>query len=446
MQELREARQLGADQQKVLESVKRYYGEVIKKTTDLKAATCLTGQAPHPLVRQALVKVPEEIKDTYYGQACCEALERTSALAGKGNMGQMEGGAAQSERRAQLYLLHAKSYPQLKLTRSMWVLDLGSGSGRDAYVCAALVGEGGSVTGVDMTAAQLEIARRHADAYCREALGYKQARAWNGMEEHALCTGRGGRRGGRGPAAVNAARARTPRPNLRFVEGEIENLKRAGLGDESFDLVISNCVVNLSPDKAAVLREAHRVLAPGGEMHFSDIYVAEQIQDKAAVAALAAALGGAAFYSITYRLFKLPAALEAGGGEDYGQAARYKGTIPGSPVAYALDARHAFPAGKWTLVSGNTAAMLGESWLAPHFEVLGDRSRHYGAFAGDAAPGAAPAPPTAGEASLALCAAAAAPACCDAAPAAAPATSPAATKPAKAGGWCAFAPAAPAEA
>lgn len=55
---------------------------------------------------------------------------------------------------------HAPTHPP----RS--VLDLGSGSGRDCYVCAALVGEQGSVTGVDMTPAQLEVARRHADEYC----------------------------------------------------------------------------------------------------------------------------------------------------------------------------------------------------------------------------------------------------------------------------------------
>lgn len=53
-------------------------------------------------------------------------------------------------------------------------------------------------------------------------------------------------------------------------QGEIEKL--VGISDESQDLVISNCVINLSPDKASVLREVYRVLAPGGEMYFSDVY------------------------------------------------------------------------------------------------------------------------------------------------------------------------------
>jgi arsenite methyltransferase len=109
-----------------------------------------------------------------------------------------------------------------------------SGSGRDCYVAAALVGERGSVTGVDMTPPLLEVARKHADAWAAH-LGYKA-------------------------------------PNMRFLEGRIEALGDAGLADGCMDLMISNCVVNLSPDKRAVLREAHRVLRDGGEMFFSDVY------------------------------------------------------------------------------------------------------------------------------------------------------------------------------
>ena len=80
--------------------------------------------------------------------------------------------------------------------RNLRVLDLGSGSGRDCYVCAALVGLNGTVTGVDMTKEQLDVARRHVDAYTRDVLGY-------------------------------------PATNMRFVEGHIEDLKSAGIADDA---------------------------------------------------------------------------------------------------------------------------------------------------------------------------------------------------------------------
>lgn len=214
------------------------------------------------------------------------------------------------------------------------------------------------------------------------------------------------------------------RPNLSFVKGNIEFLDEAGLADESFDLVISNCVINLSPDKPRCVQEAYRVLAPGGEMYFSDVYcdrrLPEDVQkhevlwgeciagalyvedfrrlaqatgftDPRVLHAapievndpeLLAVVGDAKFYSITYRLFKLPGLLEDKC-EDYGQYAIYKGTIPGQESAYQLDDHHRIEKNKPFLVCGNTAAMLGEkgmSWLSDHFEIHGDRSVHYGLF------------------------------------------------------------------
>ena len=105
---------------------------------------------------------------------------------------------------------------------------MGSGSGRDCYVAAKLVGEDGHVTGVDMTDAQLKVARKHVESYCVGTLGYAKS-------------------------------------NMTFVKGEIENLRGAGLEEEKIDLAISNCVVNLSPDKLAVLQGVYRALANGGE-------------------------------------------------------------------------------------------------------------------------------------------------------------------------------------
>ena len=104
------------------------------------------------------------------------------------------------------------------------VLDLGSGAGLDAFVARRIVGEEGEVIGVDMTPEMNTKARANA-----ETLGYE---------------------------------------NVRFLEGDIEALP---LEDDTIDVVISNCVLNLVPDKARAFAEMYRVLRPGGHFCVSDI-------------------------------------------------------------------------------------------------------------------------------------------------------------------------------
>jgi arsenite methyltransferase len=110
------------------------------------------------------------------------------------------------------------------------VLDLGSGSGTDSFVAALHTGPGGRVIGVDMTDAQLTKAQRLA-------------------AQHGF-------------------------PNVDFVDAHIEQLP---LADASADVVISNGVINLSPDKAAVFAEAARVLRPGGRLALADIVTSTQL-------------------------------------------------------------------------------------------------------------------------------------------------------------------------
>lgn len=129
------------------------------------------------------------------------------------------------------------------------VLDLGSGPGLDCFLAARRVGEKGRVIGVDMTPEMLERARENA------------------------------RRGGYS--------------NVEFRLGEIENLPVA---NNSVDVIISNCVINLSPDKPRVFREAYRVLKPGGRLMVSDIVLEEELPEavRKSTAAYLGCISGAA--------------------------------------------------------------------------------------------------------------------------------------------------------
>jgi len=262
------------------------------------------------------------------------------------------------------------------------VLDLGCGTGRDVYALAQLVGSTGEVIGVDMTAEQLEVANRH-HAWHSDAFGYD---------------------------------------NVRFLQGYIERLDELDLEPGSFDVIVSNCVINLSPDKDAVLQGAYRLLKNGGEMYFSDVYADRRVPESVkndpvlygeclggalywndflrlaqchgfidprlvedrplAVTEpkLTALTGSLRFYSATYRLFKLEGLESAC--EDYGQAVIYRGTIPHHPHHLVLDKHHDIETGRVFPVCGNTWRMLHDTRFQSHFEFIGDFENHYGLFEG----------------------------------------------------------------
>jgi len=264
------------------------------------------------------------------------------------------------------------------------ILDLGCGAGRDVYALAQLVGPHGEVTGIDMTPEQIGVARKH-DAWHRQRFGYAKS-------------------------------------NVRFLDGFIERLDDLDLEAGSFDVIVSNCVINLSSDKLAVLRGAHRLLKPGGEMYFADVYADRRLPDSvrqdpeligeclggalywndfqnlaksAGFAdprlvtdrpvgildpAIAVRLSPARFFSATYRLFKLDGLEPAC--EDYGQAVIYNGGIAHAHDVFALDKHHLIPRGKVFPVCGNTWRMLAETRFARHFSFIGDFSRHFGIFEG----------------------------------------------------------------
>lgn len=329
--------------------LKDYYGRVLQKTEDLeRQACCATStKSRHADV---VAKIPQEVKARYYGCGC--------------------------------------PVPEDDLT-GLRVLDLGSGSGLDAFILASYVGESGAVVGLDMTDEQLEVARRHEGAVAK-ALGHA-------------------------------------RPNTSFVKGFIETAE--GVESDSIDLVVSNCVINLSPCKDRVFETIHRVLREGGELYISDIVadrrVPEELQrDRRLVAEC---LGGALyehdlfdtlrdagfadprvvsrslveeavggrpirFYSLTIRAMKLTPALDRRC-EDYGQLATYLGTCRQQPAYFALDDHHVFEARRPAAVCRNTARIIAESRLGRHFEVT-PPIEHFGLF--PCGPSPAPSPAAAG--------------------------------------------------
>ncbi|XP_067393280.1 arsenite methyltransferase [Emydura macquarii macquarii] len=313
--------------ERIRREVQDYYGKELQKSEDLQTNACVTLARPLPtFIREVLKCVHDDVVSRYYGCGLVipECLE------------------------------------------SCWILDLGSGSGRDCYMLSKLVGEKGHVTGIDMTDAQVEVAKKHID-YHMKKFGYQV-------------------------------------PNVDFIHGYMEKLGDAGLKDKSYDIVISNCVINLSPDKRAVLQEAYRVLKAGGEMYFSDVYascdlpedirkhrvlwgeclggalwwkdlyrIAEEVgfcPPRLVTASritvnnkeLESVVGDCRFVSATFRLFKVPKKEPA----ERCQVI-YNGEITGHDKELEFDANFTFKEGDVVEVDAETAAVLRSSRFAKEF-------------------------------------------------------------------------------
>ncbi|KJV05532.1 methyltransferase domain-containing protein [Methylocucumis oryzae] len=323
------------------EAIQTYYGQTLKSSADLKTSACCTLTAMPKYLLALLADVHPEVSARFYG---CGS-------------------------------------PLPPVLEGCTVLDLGCGSGRDAYVLSRLVGESGQVIGVDMTAEQLVVANAHIDWHSQR-YGYAQS-------------------------------------NVEFRQGAIEDLASLGIADASIDVVVSNCVLNLSLDKPKVLAEIFRVLKPGGELYFADVYADRRIPaalrhdpillgeclagasywhdfrrmmqdlgcpDVRIVSEspisldddeVAAKIGMVNFRSVTVRAFKLPLEDRC---EDFGQIAVYQGGIKQHAHAFALDDHHLFETGKPLRVCGNTADMLALGRYAPYFTLIGDKTTHFGLF------------------------------------------------------------------
>lgn len=324
------------------EFVKDYYGQQLQSTDDLKTSACCDASAVPDWLKPLLSNIHGEVLSRYYGcgLVCPEQLEGCK------------------------------------------ILDLGSGSGRDVYALAQLVGKNGEIVGVDMTDEQLAIAEQYRSHHA-DTFGFD---------------------------------------NVKFLKGYLEKLDDLELEANSFDIIVSNCVINLATDKDAVIKSVFNLLKPGGEFYFSDVYsdrrVPEAVRNDEVLYGeclggalywndfenlakrhgftdprlvedrplevtdpkLAAKVGPINFFSATYRLFK-DEGLE-NDCEDYGQAVIYKGSIDNHPERFQLDKHHDIEAGKVFPVCGNTWRMLKETRFAKHFEFIGNFEKHYGLFEG----------------------------------------------------------------
>src|ERR1035437_6035927 len=157
-----------------LAEIKAYYGKILQGSKDLQTKACCCSESIPSAHASILANIDTEILERFYG---CGSPIPVSV-------------------------------------NDCSVLDLGCGSGRDAYLVSALVGPDGQVIGIDMTEEQLDVARRHQSSQAKR-FGFK-------------------------------------RTNIDFRQGYIEDLKTLGIADNSMDVVISNCVINLSPQKERV--------------------------------------------------------------------------------------------------------------------------------------------------------------------------------------------------
>ena len=326
------------------QGVKDYYGRTLTSSADLKTDACCTIADTPAYLRALQSDIHPEVANRYYGCGLVAPLALEGAR----------------------------------------ILDLGCGAGQDAYMLSRLVGETGSIVGVDFTPEQLSVARDHRNWH-KDRYGYGAS-------------------------------------NVDFIEGDIEKLGEIGLASESFDVIVSNCVINLCADKRAVFSAAYDLLKPGGEFYFSDVYADRRLSDDLRFDPVARGecLGGAlywndfltlakatgfsdprlvtdralsinnealkerlspaVFHSATYRLFRIEGLEPAC--EDYGQAVIYKGGLAQAEKLFALDNHHHIEKGRVFAVCGNTYRILSESRFAPWFDFIGDWTTHFGIFPG----------------------------------------------------------------
>ncbi len=198
------------------------------------------------IVREGYAKVAREGASCCCSGSCCTGVSLTNEISKSVGYSDTEMSIVPDG--ANLGLGCGNPVALASLEEGNIVLDLGSGAGFDAFLAAQRVGRTGRVIGVDMTPEMVAKARENA----------KKGKY----------------------------------TNVEFREGEIEKIP---VEDDSIDVIISNCVINLSPDKEAVFKEAYRVLKAGGRLMVSDLVLAKDLPDviKESVEAYVGCISGA---------------------------------------------------------------------------------------------------------------------------------------------------------
>ncbi len=235
------------DKEEIKEAVRESYGKIAKSTsvvTEISSAPSCCGQTD-----TSTEKIP--------AVSCCGpgiTPEQISAI-----MGYSKEDILSVPDGANMGLGCGNPVALASLKPGETVVDLGAGGGFDSFLAAKQVGETGQIIGVDMTPAMVSKARMNA-----EKIGAK---------------------------------------NIEFRLGEIEHLPVA---DNRADTIMSNCVINLSPDKPRVYREAFRILKPGGRLAISDVLATATlpIEIQKDLALLAACIGGAATIDDTVKMLE----------------------------------------------------------------------------------------------------------------------------------------------